>query len=340
MVDIDDLKHKEEYIQLLKLFSELTRGSDAKQNEHVDLGQVKKVGRVAQLLANMVLHVQVPEVMRITVKCARSHLRKVNLRDIKLLKTVDQSDEKDPLDFLSEAIRTIGAKISDSESVAKNIEGSEEDEPAGLDELLAEYPSEPTPPSSEKEYYVYTNLNCPLEEDFTFIVTTLWHWYQANPPTDLKVIKDPAEITVEAPPEEKKPEEAKKPEGEEEKKAPEVSSEDQPKPDEALKPAAEEPSKEEKKDAEGQEQPKEAPAEEEKKGEPDAVVPAEDSKEAEVPVVAPANEEEKKGEPKAVAAPEEEKKGEPDAVVEEEKKGEPDAPVEEKKEPSEEEKQR
>ena len=29
-VKIDDCKHKEEYIQLLKLFSELTRGSDAR----------------------------------------------------------------------------------------------------------------------------------------------------------------------------------------------------------------------------------------------------------------------------------------------------------------------
>ena len=29
-VKIDDCKNKEEYIQLLKLFSELTRGSDAK----------------------------------------------------------------------------------------------------------------------------------------------------------------------------------------------------------------------------------------------------------------------------------------------------------------------
>ena len=59
--------------------------------------------------------------------------------------------------------------------------------------------AEITAPDSQKEYYVYTNLNCPLEEDFTFIVTTLWHWYKVNPHPTLKIIKDPAEILVEAP---------------------------------------------------------------------------------------------------------------------------------------------
>ena len=98
-----------------------------------------------------------------------------------------------------------------------------EDEPT-LDDILknTESPNE-EPADSSKEYYVYTNLNCPLEEDFTFIVTTLWHWYKVNPHPTLKIIKDPAEITVDPPAlteEEKKAEEEKKSkEGEEGKKA-------------------------------------------------------------------------------------------------------------------------
>ena len=57
-----------------------------------DATRVKKINRVAQLLANMVLHVQVPEVMRNVISCAKVYLRKVNLRDIKLLRTIDQSE--------------------------------------------------------------------------------------------------------------------------------------------------------------------------------------------------------------------------------------------------------
>ena len=69
--------------------------------------------------------------------------------------------------------------------------------------------------NADREYYVYTNLNCPNQEDFTFIVTALWHWYQAHQYPNIKLVTDPAEITVEAPPDEEKKAEApseKKPE--------------------------------------------------------------------------------------------------------------------------------
>ena len=203
--------------------------------------------------------------MRITVKCARSYLHKVNLRDIKLLKAVDQQDGSDPQDFLSEVIRTIGAQISDSDTVGPSTATADKEDEAdmGLDDLQFDEPTA-SAPKSDKEHYVYTNLNCPLQEDYTFIVTTLWHWYTANPPADLKVIKDPAEITVEVPPEESPlPAEAlARLEGEEAKA-------------EGEKPAAEEG----KKDAEEEKKPDEpAAAEEEKK--PDEVA-AEDAKEAE-----------------------------------------------------------
>jgi hypothetical protein len=41
----------------------------------------------------MVLHAKVPEVMRIAVKCAKIYLRKVDLRDIKLLRTFGQTED-------------------------------------------------------------------------------------------------------------------------------------------------------------------------------------------------------------------------------------------------------
>ena len=82
-VKIDDFKHREEYISLLKLFSELTRGSGTNQDKVVvDAIQKQKVNRSAQLLANMVLRVRVPEVVRITAKCAKIYLKRVDLREI------------------------------------------------------------------------------------------------------------------------------------------------------------------------------------------------------------------------------------------------------------------
>ena len=68
----------------------------------------------------------------------------------------------------------------------------------------------PTTLNTSAEYYIYTNLNCPNQEDFTFIVTALWHWYQINPFPGLKLVNDPEEITVPAPPDEEKKDDEKK----------------------------------------------------------------------------------------------------------------------------------
>ena len=114
-------------------------------------------------------------------------------------------------------------------------ENQVEDEPT-LDDILKNAESQTeAPDDSSKEYYVYTNLNCPLEEDFTFIVTTLWHWYKVNPHPTLKIIKDPAEITVEPPAlteEEKKAEQEKKSKEEEEEKKKKASGGEDSKKDE------------------------------------------------------------------------------------------------------------
>jgi len=55
---MDDVTYKEQYIQLLTLFSELTQGSDTKQDRQATLlSQNARHSSSAQLLANMVLHV-------------------------------------------------------------------------------------------------------------------------------------------------------------------------------------------------------------------------------------------------------------------------------------------
>lgn len=79
------------------------------------------MNKVAQLLANMILHVQTPEVMRTAIKSAKVYLHKVNLKDIRLLRSVNSIETCTQQDFISEAIRKIGAKISNSENEAASL---------------------------------------------------------------------------------------------------------------------------------------------------------------------------------------------------------------------------
>ena len=55
---------------------------------------------------------------------------------------------------------------------------------------------------------VYANINS-NEEDFTFLVTALWHWENKYPSFTLDLPKDPEEIVVKEK-KEVKPEEEKK----------------------------------------------------------------------------------------------------------------------------------
>ena len=67
-------------------------------------------------MANMVLHIQVPEVMRIAVKCAKVYLKKADLRTVKIMRSeAQQAEDVNPQNFLAEALRKIGTLISNSE---------------------------------------------------------------------------------------------------------------------------------------------------------------------------------------------------------------------------------
>ena len=78
--------------------------------------------RCSSLLAYMLLHVEVPAVIRLAIKCAKVFFKLVDLRKLKLFysesgaeKTLqDLQGGKEQRDFLTEAFRTIGAKITNS----------------------------------------------------------------------------------------------------------------------------------------------------------------------------------------------------------------------------------
>lgn len=93
---------------LLSMFLELSSGSQIVKN----VSGSDDV-RCAQLMANMVLYIQTPEIMRIAVKCAKVYLQKADLRKVKILRSSKDADK--PQGFLSEALRKIGAFISNSE---------------------------------------------------------------------------------------------------------------------------------------------------------------------------------------------------------------------------------
>lgn len=82
-----------------------------------------KVMRCSSLLAYMLLHVEVPAVIRLAIKCAKVFFKLVDLRKLKLfyseagtekIAIKDLQGGKEQRDFLTEAFRTIGAKITNS----------------------------------------------------------------------------------------------------------------------------------------------------------------------------------------------------------------------------------
>ena len=94
-----------------------------------------KVMRCSSLLAYMLLHVEVPAVIRLAIKCAKVFFKLVDLRKLKLFYAETGSEKnKGPLqlkglldsshlakeqsDFLTEAFKTIGAKITNSRHLA------------------------------------------------------------------------------------------------------------------------------------------------------------------------------------------------------------------------------
>jgi hypothetical protein len=64
----------------------------------------------------------------------------------------------------------------------------------------------------DKQYVVYANINS-SEEDFSFLITALYHWETMYPSFTLELPKDPEEIVVKKKKEEEKKEEEKKEEG-------------------------------------------------------------------------------------------------------------------------------
>ena len=102
-----------------------------------------KVMRCSSLLAYMLLHIEVPAVIRLAIKCAKVFFKLVDLRKLKLF--YSESDEKTPLqlkgildsnlptdqsDFLTEAFKTIGAKITNSRNISEPVENTLDAKPS------------------------------------------------------------------------------------------------------------------------------------------------------------------------------------------------------------------
>lgn len=101
---------------------------------------------------------------------------------------------KDKNQFLIETLRQIGSKISNTQAQSEAATKKKDE---------------------EKHYVVYANINS-TEEDFSFLVTALYHWESLHPTFTLDLPKDPADIVIK--PAAPKQEEEKK--GEEAKQAP------------------------------------------------------------------------------------------------------------------------
>ena len=137
-----------------------------------------KVMRCAQILAFLMHNVEVPVVMRQTIKCAALFFKLVEFNDLKLHQsTILEATKSSELlkgienQFLLQTLKQIGQKISNT----KETPAVEEKE--------------------EKLYVVYANVNC-SDEDYSFLITTLYHWETLYPTFTLELPKDPSEIVV------------------------------------------------------------------------------------------------------------------------------------------------
>ncbi len=132
--------------------------------------------RCAQILAFMMHNVEVPIVMRQTIKCAKLFFKLVDFTKLQLYATTAIEDAmlKEKNQFLIETLRQIGSKISNSQGQSENVTKKKDE---------------------EKQYVVYANINS-TEEDFSFLVTALYHWESLHPTFTLDLPKDPADIVV------------------------------------------------------------------------------------------------------------------------------------------------
>ena len=120
--------------------------------------------------------------------------------------------------FLIETLKQIGQKISNTKK--SEIQGEPKKE-----EKKEEKPQEEEKEKEEKQYLVYANINS-SEEDFSFLLTALYHWETLYPTFTLLLPKDPAEIVVVAP--KKKDQDKEKDKEESNKKSEDKKEEAQP----------------------------------------------------------------------------------------------------------------
>ena len=122
----------------------------------------EKVMRCASILAFMMHHVDVPIIMRQTIKCAKLFFKLVDFKKLKLHGHKVESELELNVDnqFLLETLRQIGQKISNTQSTP-------------LEEKKDQM-------SDENLYVVYANINS-SDEDFSFLLTALYHWETLYP---------------------------------------------------------------------------------------------------------------------------------------------------------------
>lgn len=134
--------------------------------------------------------------MRQTIKCAKLFFKLVEFKKLKLhdkIETCEIFEKQSENEFLIETLRKIGGKISNTAREA--LATKDLSKPEQLKD-------------EEKLYVVYGNINS-NEEDFSFLITALYHWETLYPSFTLDFPKDPAEIVVKSAPKE----EEKKKEG-------------------------------------------------------------------------------------------------------------------------------
>ena len=143
--------------------------------------------RCARLLSYLMIEFEVPIVVKQAIKCARIFFfglvdfSKLDLSFTEELKNALESQESNSEllktiknEFIANSLQRIGSRVSLSHQ--DPVQNSQEHKDSEKEESKEEDEDK----TNDKKYVVYANINS-QNEDFTFLVTALFHWENLYP---------------------------------------------------------------------------------------------------------------------------------------------------------------
>ena len=140
--------------------------------------------RCARLLAYLMMEFEVPVITRHAMRCANIFISgAIDFQKLKLYPSSLVSDLSKEIDlncnnkFLLASLRKIGNSILGNQKQQEPKAKVKQIEPKSAETAAEESEVQP---EEEQKFVVYANINSQIE-DYTFLITALYHWEQLHP---------------------------------------------------------------------------------------------------------------------------------------------------------------